>query len=81
MQTWLDSGVEGLFIIPFVFKNVQGNVLSAAWERSVLIVFLSVGYFCFRDDSDDAVGRVLIKPVDDVKLGQVINMLEGTSEK
>lgn len=38
-------------------------------------MFLSVRYFCFCDASDDAVGRVLIKPVDDVKLGQVINML------
>lgn len=52
MPTWLESSVERLHT-SFIFKNVRGNVLGAAWKRSALNS-TSVQYSCSHNDSVDA---------------------------
>lgn len=74
MPTWLESSVERLHT-SFIFKNVRGNVLGAAWKRSALtaLLFSILVLIMIR--------LMLTKPIDEVKLKQIMNMLEGTSDE
>lgn len=74
MPAWLESSVEQLHT-SFILKNVRGNVLGAAWKRSALPTPL------FSILVLVMIWLMLTKSADEVKLGRIINTLEGTADK